>query len=157
MSEKNKGGRPTKYREEFNELAYNYCLLGARDEDLARFFEVDISTITRWKHEQDGFYASIKSGKDEADALVAKSLFKRAIGYEFTEVKKETSESGIKDTVTIKEVAPDTTAQIFWLRNRQPKLWTNKQEIDHTSSDRSMSPSNIHSLTDEELLKVINE
>ncbi|HLS07388.1 MAG TPA: hypothetical protein VK079_05485, partial [Bacillota bacterium] len=31
-----------------------------------------------------------------------------------------------------KEVQPDTTAQIFWLKNRKPAEWRDKQEIEHT-------------------------
>ena len=36
-------------------------------------------------------------------------------------------------------VVPDTTAIIFWLKNRQPEYWRDKQEVDHQSSDGSMS------------------
>lgn len=127
MTEVNKGGRPTKYNPEMNEIVTNYCLLGATEEDLARFLDVSTSTITNWKNEYPEFLASIKKGKEQADSLVAKSLFKRAIGYRYKEIKNEESENGIKDTVTDKEVPPDTTAQIFWLKNRQPKLWRDKQ------------------------------
>lgn len=144
MAAKNKVGRPTKYKDEYCELAFNYCLLGATDEDLARFFDVDESTINRWKIEHDEFCESIKKGKDEADALVARSLYQRAIGYQYLEKKRESSDQGgVKDSVTTKEVVPDTTAQIFWLKNRQPKLWRDKQEVDHQSSDGSMTPTKI--------------
>lgn len=130
MAAKNKVGRPTKYKNEYCELAFNYCLLGATDEDLARFFEVSESTINQWKIEHIEFSESIKKGKDEADALVARSLYQRAVGYQYLEKKKEISDQGgVKDSVTTKEVVPDTTAQIFWLKNRQPKLWRDKQDI----------------------------
>lgn len=136
----NNTGRPTKFKEEYIELAYNYCLLGATDQDLARFFDVAESTINKWKLDYPLFSESLKKGKVDADALVARSLFKRAMGYKYEERKKEESEDGVKNTVTVKEVAPDTTAQIFWLKNRQPTLWRDKQEIDNTSSDGSMTP-----------------
>lgn len=140
MSEKKSGaGRPTKYNPELNETVTNYCLLGATDEDLARFLSVDVSTIHRWKNEHQEFCDAIKRGKEDADAQVVRSLYKRALGYEYVEVKKETSDNGVKDTKTTRVIVPDTTAQIFWLKNRQPKLWRDKQELDHTSSDGSMS------------------
>lgn len=125
-------GRPTKFKEEYIELAYNYCLLGATDQDLAKFFEVEERTINNWKHDFPEFFQSIKKGKVDADALVARSLFKRAMGYTYKELKEEESENGIKNTTTTKEVAPDTTAQIFWLKNRQPRLWRDKQDIEHS-------------------------
>lgn len=151
-------GRPTKFKEEYIELAYNYCLLGATDQDLAKFFEVEERTINNWKHDFPEFFQSIKKGKVDADALVARSLFKRAMGYTCKELKEEESEHGIKNTVTTKEVAPDTTAQIFWLKNRQPAMWRDKQEVDNISSDGSMSPTkNVRELSDEELERIASE
>lgn len=126
-----KVGRPTKYKDEYCELAFNYCLLGATDEDLARFFDVHESTINQWKIDYVEFSESIKRGKYEADALVARSLYQRAVGYQYLEKKKEISDQGgVKDSVTTKEVVPDTTAQIFWLKNRQPEKWRDKPIVD---------------------------
>ena len=82
-------GRPTKYKEEYNEHAYKLCLLGYIDEDLAKFFEVDVSTINNWKIEYPKFFESIKSGKEVADANVAESLYKRANGFRYKEVTQE--------------------------------------------------------------------
>ena len=56
------------------------------------------------------------------------SLFGRAKGYEVTEVRDEVSEQGVKKVTTQKHVAGDTTAMIFWLKNRQPRQWRDKQE-----------------------------
>ena len=152
------GGRPTKFKEEYIELAYNYALLGAIDKDLARMFDVSETTINAWKKEHEEFSEALKKGKYEADAQVARSLFKRAMGYTYKELKEEESEHGIKNTVTTKEVAPDTTAQIFWLKNRQPAMWRDKQEIDNTSSDGSMSPARtVRELSDEELERIASE
>lgn len=156
MAAKNKVGRPTKYKDGYCELAFNYCLLGATDEDLARFFDVSEQTINAWKHAYPEFLESIKKGKDEADALVARSLYQRAVGYQYLEKKKEISDQGgVKDSVTTKEVVPDTTAQIFWLKNRQPKLWRDKQEVDHQSSDGSMTPKS--TMTNDQIKEIVQE
>lgn len=136
-------GRPTKYRPEYCELAYNYCLLGATDSRLADFFDVEESTINNWKHEFPEFMESIKKGKEVADAEVAQSLFKKATGYEHEAVKIFNDQGAPMIVPYVERYAPDTTAAIFWLKNRQPALWRDKQEIDHQSSDRSMSPSRI--------------
>jgi len=68
-------GRPTKYKEEYAEQAYKLCLLGHIDDELADFFEVDVSTIHRWKLEHEEFRDSIKKGKEIADGNVVQSLY----------------------------------------------------------------------------------
>lgn len=121
-------GQPTSYKEEYNDLAFKYCLMGATDERLAEFFDVCVDTINNWKIAHPEFFASIKKGKHEADFEVANSLFGRAKGYEYTEVRDEVSEQGVKKVTTRKQMAADPTSMIFWLKNRQPKQWRDKQE-----------------------------
>ena len=67
--------------------------------------------------------------KEVADARVESALYKRAIGYEYTETSKEVGPDGTKTKTTTKQVAPDVTAQIYWLNNRRPDRWRNKQDI----------------------------
>lgn len=121
-------GRPSKYKEEYNEQAYNYCLLGAIDEQLAIFFDISVTTLNTWKELHPDFLASIKKGKEIADLEVTQSLKKRASGMR---LKKQVVKDGgvieIED-----EIPPDTTAMIFWLKNRQPKIWRDKQDIEHS-------------------------
>lgn len=120
--------RKTSYKEEYDDLAFKYCLLGATDAKLGEFFGVTEQTINNWKNEFPTFFESIKRGKHEADAEVVDSLFGRAKGYEVTETRYEESDSGVKNVTIKKHVAPDTTAAIFWLKNRQPAQWRDKQE-----------------------------
>lgn len=127
-------GRPTKYKEEYAKQAYKLCLLGSTDEDMADFFEVSKSTINNWKHDYPEFLDSIKRGKISADATVASRLYKRAIGYEHDEDKIFNNQGEPLIVPTKKHVQPDTTAAIFWLKNRQPKMWRDKQEIEHGGS-----------------------
>lgn len=132
--------RPTAYKKEYAEQARKLCLLGATDVDLAEFFDVAKSTINLWKKKHPEFSDSIKKGKMIADAEVAESLFKRAIGIEYTEKKVRTDGKKEIKEVTKKLIPPDPTAAIFWLKNRQKEHWRDKQEIDHKSSDGSMTP-----------------
>lgn len=133
MTTEKKHGRPTDYRAEYDDLAYKFCLLGATDKKLAECFEVRESTINNWKIAHPSFMESIKRGKAIADGEVVNSLFKRATGYTCKETKIATNEGQITDSKEFdKHHAPDTTAAIFWLKNRQPAQWRDKQEMDHS-------------------------
>ena len=124
-------GRPTKYKEEFSELAYNYCLLGATDAELGDFFCVDERTINNWKIDYPEFFQSIKEGKQIADAKVAQALFHRATGYSHEDVDIKVIEGNIVQTPLVKYYPPDATSAIFWLKNRQPAKWRDKQVTEH--------------------------
>lgn len=128
-------GRPTDYRPEYDEQAYNYCLLGATDKQLAAFFDVSEQTINAWKHKHPSFLESLKRGKEVADAKVAHALYSRAIGYSHGEDDIRVADGAIVITPTIKHYPPDPTSMIFWLKNRQPKLWRDKPEEEAGSSD----------------------
>lgn len=123
-------GAPTKYKEEYNEQVYKLCLLGAIDEQIADFFDVCVDTVNEWKKVYPEFSASIKRGKQFADAEVANSLFHRAKGYQHPDVDLKMYEGHIIETEITKHYPPDTTAAIFWLKNRQSKEWRDKQEMD---------------------------
>lgn len=131
MSER---GRPTAYRQEYAEQAAKLCALGATDKEVADFFEVDVRTVYRWKHDHDDFCQSLKVGKDIADERVERSLYQRAIGYEQGEVKifmPAGADAPVYAPFTAK-IAPDVTAAIFWLKNRRSQDWRDKQEVEHS-------------------------
>jgi len=127
---KHPGGRPTKFKPEYMDLAYKYCLLGATDADLARFFDVEESTVNNWKIDYPEFLESLKKGKEQADANVASKLYHRALGYEHSEDKIFNDNGEAMVVPTIKHYPPDPTAAIFWLKNRQPEKWRDKVDID---------------------------
>lgn len=124
------------YLPSYDRQVYQLCLLGASDIEIAKFFNVAESTIYLWKKNYVTFSESMKAGKIDADARAAKSLFKRATGYQYTEVKKkevvnENGELVLTEVVNVeKEMPPDTTAAFMWLKNRRPKDWRDKQEIE---------------------------
>lgn len=124
------GEKNSKYKPEYDELAYNYALLGASDKKMAEFFDVAESTFYLWKNEHPSFSEALSRGKSQADAMVAKSLYHRAIGYSHPETKIATRDGQITDTLEVdKHYAPDTAAASLWLRNRQPELWRDKKEM----------------------------
>ncbi|CAM0015873.1 terminase small subunit, partial [Vibrio phage K367 g1] len=124
------GEKNSKYKPEYDEQAYNYALLGALDKKMAEFFGVSESTFYLWKNEHPSFSEALSRGKSQADAMVAKSLYHRAIGYSHPETKIATRDGQITDTLDVKKhYAPDTAAASLWLRNRQPDLWRDKKEM----------------------------
>jgi len=127
--------RPSKYKTEYNEQAYKLCLLGATDKQIADFFEVSEDTVNEWKKVYTEFSESLKRGKDEADAVIAQSLFHRAKGYEHPEDKIFNDDGRAMVVPTIKHYAPDTTACIFWLKNRQKDKWRDVQSKELSGPD----------------------
>ncbi len=128
-------GQSSTYRPEYAEQARKLCLLGATDKELADFFEVTEQTINNWKKEQIEFFESIKKGKQLADADVAERLFNRACGYVAPDVDIKVIDSQIVKTEIEKHYPPDTTAAIFWLKNRQRDKWRDKQDHEITGKD----------------------
>jgi len=116
-------GRPSKYRPEFVEQGKKLCLLGATDIEIADFFGVSVRTLLRWKNEHDDFCHALNESKGIPDERVERSLYHRAIGYEHTEVDIRVIDKQIVKTKIRKYYPPDTTACIFWLKNRQPSNW----------------------------------
>lgn len=140
--------RPTKYRQEYNQQAYELCLLGYTDKELAEYFGVNPDTIYEWKNKFSEFSESIKKGKAPADANVSAAIYKRACGYSYEEVTQEDVNGTMKVTkIVTKEVTPDATSAIFWLKNRQPEKWRDKKEIEAKVSKEV----DLTNLTDDEL------
>jgi transposase-like protein len=105
---------------------------GLTDEQIAANMNINRATLYDWKKKYPNISDSLKKGKEVVDRQVENALLKRALGYSYQEVTEEESEDGFKRKVVIKEVIPDTTAQIFWLKNRKPEVWKDKQDINHS-------------------------
>lgn len=97
---------------------------------MAGFFGVSVVTLNTWKKRYPDFLSSLKAGKDEADSKVGEALYQRALGYSHPEVDIKMYKGMIIETEIVKHYPPDTTAAIFWLKNRQKLRWRDQQEID---------------------------
>lgn len=107
---------------------------GLTDEQIAKNIGISRSTLNVWKDRYSDISDALKKGKDIIDRQVENALLKRALGYEYEEVKEKFEDGVITErTVTKKEVAPDTTAQIFWLKNRKPDKWRDKPGYEDTT------------------------
>lgn len=133
--EVNVGGRPTDYKEEYNEQARKLCLLGYIDKELADFFGVCKATLNNWKQDHNGFLDSINAGKDVANAEVADSLYNRALGYSHPEVHVSNYQGEITLTPLIKHYPPDTQAASLFLRNRRPDKWRDTKGLNMGGPD----------------------
>lgn len=147
-AEKRPVGRPTLFRPEYVDQARMLCELGATDADLARFFGVEPRTINYWKEAHPEFLQSVKSAKADLDAQVEQSLFRRAMGYSHEAVKIFADvKSGATTVVPYTEhYPPDATSMIFWLKNRQPERWRERNEVKHEVTHRiaGMTPEERH-------------
>ena len=109
---------------------------GLTEAQIAEKLGVHPNTFSRAKKDKDcgpKIIEALCKTKDVVDMEVENMLLKRAKGYEYEEVKEEW-EMGIlvKRTITKKTVAPDTAAQIFWLKNRKQETWRDRREVDNT-------------------------
>jgi hypothetical protein len=99
-------GRPSEYDDEFIPEAVSLAAAGATDAEIADGLGIDRSTLRRWFLAYPQLNAAVKAAKDTIDQRVERSLFKRAV------------EDG------------DTTAHIFWLKNRRPLEWRDRKETE---------------------------
>jgi hypothetical protein len=124
------GGRPTKYREHFPQLAEAYALAGMTDEEIADKLEISTQTLYDYDKAHPEFLDARKRGKETPDDEVESALLRRAKGGFVKSVVTR------KDGETIEAYAePDTTACIFWLCNRRPKSWRHVNRVEITGGE----------------------
>lgn len=103
------------------------------DVEMADAMGIARATLSRWKKEHPEFKEAIDTAKMASNAKVEDALFKRATGYEFEETKVIVDDKGkpVKIEKTKKHVPPETTACIFWLKNRDPEFWRDVHKLEH--------------------------
>jgi len=129
---KHPGGRPSKFDKLNWEVIRKMYRFGFTDLEVCKAVGIDESTLTKWKQTKPEFFTSLKDWKKDADGIIEKSLYERGIGYSHPDVHISNYQGTITKTKITKHYAPDPTSMIFWLKNRQPGQWRDKQEIDFT-------------------------
>lgn len=122
-------GRPSKFRPEFCERARAMCEAGAVDHEIAEALEISLTSLYVYKNQFPEFSHALKRGKAVADDAVEAALFRRATGYSHDAVKIMQYEGAPIEVPYVEHYAPDTTAAIFWLKNRRPADWRDKQDV----------------------------
>lgn len=126
-----KRGRPAEYKPEFCIIAEEMCKLGATDQQLADFFGIERNTIYSWQNKYPDFSCALKDGKGIANNRVERSLYHKAVGYEFDEEMAFMYKGEIIPHTVRKHVPPSDTSMIFWLKNRKGDEWRDKRDVNH--------------------------
>jgi len=146
-----KMGRKSKYYTHVEpklELIKAWCRNGAIEDQIIKKLGVSIQSFYTYKREHLELFEALKMGKEDVDDMVVNALLKRALGYSYKEVTKEyetyDGKMALKnERVVTKEVIPDTTAQIYWTKNRMPDKWRNSDRIELGISEVSKESNDV--------------
>lgn len=142
------GRSRTKYDPDKLVLVEGWARDGLTDEQIAHNLGITRQTLSEWKTRHPDIADALKRGKEVVDREVENALYKSALGFDYEEDMVTNQGNVVRVT---KHQAPSTTAQIFWLKNRKPREWRDKQEVEHsTPVDRPMEV-RLSVLSDEEL------
>ena len=133
-AEPKKKGPQSNYSPSFIARAGAVIRLGGTNQDVADALGFSKSVVEKWLREYPDFREALKETKEQADRAVQVALYKRAIGYSVTDTDIRTVSIGdgcskIVQTPFVKHYPPDATSCIFWLKNRQPDKWRERQEV----------------------------
>ena len=121
--------RPSKYHTHVEpklELIKGWASDGLTDEQIANNLGIAYSTFREHMKAYPALSAALKKAKEVADYEVQNALFNTATGFTYYEEVT----NAIGDVVRVEKYAkPNTTAQIFWLKNRCPDKWRDKTEV----------------------------
>lgn len=146
---------------------------GLSDKQIAQNIGVSERTFTEWKKKHSSISSVLKKEKEVVDRIVENALFRKAVGYDYEEKtykivtvneKRIEEKEGKKISIvvpvekevlvkkTTKHVSPDTGAAAFWLKNRKPDEWREKQIVQHGGEVKVSNP--YSELTTEELRRL---
>lgn len=101
---------------------------GMTDKDIMANLGISHNLFYQWKREKNEFNDALKKGKEVIDRQVENALLESALGFHY----REQTVTNQGEVVELKKYEkPNTTAQIFWLKNRKPGVWRDKQEVQH--------------------------
>ena len=141
-------GRPTKYKPEYCQQAYEQSVNGATIRQLAAFFNVNRDTILEWKKVYPEFRERVEAGKEKADGVIEQSIYQMAKGYITEEVHFTTHKGVVTPTKYLKYHKPDIRAAIFWLCNRGGNDWCSSPQFHAPEEEK---PRYIFKLGDKEV------
>lgn len=128
-------GRPSKKNNIDLGMVERMASLGLRDTDIAKVLGICEASLKNYKSDP-AFLAAIKKGKEDPDRKVEASLFQRACGYSCPEDVVLSFQGKHTDTVRIeKHYPPDTAAAFIWLKNRRPREWRDRTDVNIGGQD----------------------
>lgn len=139
-------------------LVTSWARDGLTDLQIAHNLGISEDTFYTYKNKYTEFSEALKKGKEVIDFEVENALLKRAFGYKYDEITKELVDGVMVETKRVtKEVQPDTTAQIFWLKNRKPKEWRDKKDVEMSGELKTESENKVSLLSTEDLKTLVDE
>src|SRR6516165_532214 len=128
------GGRKTVYSPRLAIVARKCCERGMTDIEVADILGIGLATLYRWKLDHPAFSRVFKLGKAAADDRVERSLYSRAIGYDYIAEKPAMTRHGQKTMRYRQHIPPDTAAAVWYLKNRRPDRWRDAHRYEHVAS-----------------------
>ena len=128
------GGRKAAYTPKLAAVARKCCGRGLTDLEIADVLDVSPATLYRWKAEHPAFSRVFKLGKAEADDRVERSLYSRAIGYDYIAEKAAMTRHGQQTMRYRQHIPPDTAAAVWYLKNRRPDRWRDAHRHEHVAT-----------------------
>lgn len=125
----------------YDTLVWSMAIKGFTNEEIAKALGISERTLLNWRTKYKSFGTKFTEGRKIATAQVEEALFKKATGYIATEIERtikyddEGNEIPIGIKQRTKHIVPDTTAIIFWLKNRDSANWKDNIEIENTGGD----------------------
>src|SRR5574344_887174 len=115
---------------------------GMINTEIIKKMDISENTLYLWKQKYPQIEEALRQGKEIVDIQVENALLKKAFGYnvqvqktfKIKEVIYNDNGKRLKETERLEtameeiHIPADTTAQIFWLKNRNPKQWRDKQD-----------------------------
>jgi DNA-binding XRE family transcriptional regulator len=132
-----KMGRPTSFSESLAGRILELAKSGATDNEIAAKVGISPTTLNNWKGKRPDFKQALKDAKSVADDLVEASLFRNACGYTHPAMKFffDAKSGKVISQAYVEHHKPDTTAQIFWLKNRRKDEWRDSHKHEHSGKD----------------------
>lgn len=131
--------------------AYKLALLGASNEQMAEVMQISLGTLEYWMRTKVEFQTKVNAGKTIADSNVAEALYKRAVGYDYTEEQAFNNKGVIIKTTVRRHAIPDTWAGFKWLISRQREKWTDVSKVESTQTNINITKIDFSGLSMEEL------
>ena len=128
------GGRKTVYSPRMAVIARTCCERGMTDIEVADILGIGLATLYRWKLDHPAFARVFKLGKAAADDRVERSLYSRAIGYDYIAEKAAMTRHGQQTMRYRQHIPPDTAAAVWYLKNRRPDRWRDSFLHEHVAT-----------------------
>ena len=130
---------------------------GLTDEQIANNIGIRRPTLYDWKKSHPDISDALKKGKEVVDREVESALLKRAKGYETVETTTVEDADGTTERTVVKQIPPDTTAAIFWLKNRKPDKWRDRKETELSGGVGVQVSDPYKNLSEEQLAKLADD